>query len=786
MKTRIRIYFACRKISISLILLLFVQGVAFSQANAPLKFGNSYVNLTKKTVGGTVEPGDTLEIRTNIYANTSYGKIYSVRYLDNLPTHTDTISSEFLRLINNEGMTCRQYTLASGDDPGTFIKVPAFPGDYQVRINMGGPAFGILPTAPSGLDFMSVGNKVGASDMKPGTNRPLANGGTLVVTSFRVRVTGNYGDTIVLGAGVIAYQNSSGVDTTCKAIQYKILIAKPATLCASSTGTNFAAESGGTFDHGVGRNRSYGPTFLIPNYTYLPASSTASVIGDGYYAIVNNISPTSSTFPGARRTPNCSVPSAIPNTDPNSCNNREFGGFWFISGDHTGTTTAAGNPPPDSTTDAGYMLLVNADLATSEAYRQTISGLCPNTYYQFSAWIKNVCPNCGIDTNAVATHLPGVLPTLTFVVDGLDRYSSGQMDTVGWQKKGFVLLTGPTQTSITISIRNNAPGGGGNDWAMDDIALATCPPDLLLTPNKPDTLCQGADDTVRFKVASYVDNYTQWMLQQSTDGGVTWALVGNDTAGRAGSGSVVPVYNAVTGQYIDTVTRYFRLNPVNSLIIYRIVVATTVANLTTSGCSFATNTPKIVHAINCNVALPTTLISFRGQVREGLGALQWVSADETADVGYIVERSDDGSNFTPIGFVKGLAGAGQGTTYHFTDPTALAPQSYYRINITGGNFHRYSNQVLLGTSGINFEVRSAVNPFTDHITMDLTTPGDGTVLISLTDMVGRLVRREKAPVSQGLNGLSLYGLGNLSNGTYVLQIQYADKMISKKMVKFSK
>ena len=785
MKTILRHCFACYKINLPLLLFLFSYTVGLAQ-NAPVRFGNSYVNMTKKKAGGTVEPGDTLEIRTTFYVSSSYGKIYSVRYCDNLPTHTDTISSEYLRLITNEGATFRQYTLKGGDDAGTFLKAPPFAGDYQVKINMGGPAFGVLPTKPTGLDSMSIGNKIGASDINPGTNRPTFSSGTLISTSIRVRVTGNYGDTIILGAGQIAFRNSSNVDTALKANQYKILIAKQATNCSSSTGTNFAAESGGTFGHGVGRNRSTGPTFLIPNYTYLPASSTSSVIGDGYYAIVNNISPTSSVFAGARRTPNCNSPASIPNTDPNSCYNREFTGFWFISGDHTGTATAAGNTPPANTTDAGYMLLVNSDLATSEAYRQTISGLCPNTYYQFSAWIKNVCPNCGIDTNSVSTYLPGVLPTLTFVVDSLDRYSSGQLDTVGWQQKGFILLTGPTQTSITISIRNNAPGGGGNDWAMDDIALSTCPPDLLLTPNKPDTLCQGADDTVRFKIASYVDNYTQWLLQQSTDGGSTWVAVPNDTTGKSGSGTSTPVYSAATGQYTDIITRYYRISPVNTKIIYRIIVATTVANLTTSGCSFATNTPKIVYGINCNVVLPTTLISFRGQVREGLGALQWVTGDETADVGYIVERSDDGITFNPIGFVKGNAGAGQGSSYHYTDPNPLSAQSYYRINITGGNTHRYSNLVLLGTAGIGFEIRTLVNPFTDHITMELTTPGDGSVVMSLTDMYGQVVRREKAPVSQGLNALSLYGLGNLTNGTYVLQVQYGDKIISKKMVKLAK
>jgi hypothetical protein len=276
------------------------------------------------------------------------------------------------------------------------------------------------------------------------------------------------------------------------------------------------------------------------------------------------------------------------------------------------------------------------------------------------------------------------------------------------------------------------------------------------------------------------------MLQKSTDNGATWSSVGTDTAGRAASGTSTPVYDPSTGQYSDIITRYFRLNPVDNLIIYRIVVATTVANLTTSSCAYATNTPKIVHAINCMIVLPTTLVSFKGQVREGLSALQWLSANETADVAYIVERSDDGIDFTQIGVVKGLAGAGQGASYHFTDPNPPAAQSLYRLNITAGNAHRYSSQLLLGTEGINFGIRSLVNPFTDHITFDLTCPGDGTILINLTDMLGRVVRHERAPVSQGLNNLSLYGLGNLAGGTYVLQIQYGDKIVSNKMVKLVK
>jgi hypothetical protein len=787
------IRFIRRKGFSTVALLLVLHGMIMAQ-NAPVNFGNSYVNISKKTAGGPVQPGDTLEIRTTFSISGTYngnGQIYKVRYFDNLPTHTSVFASDpFLRLVTNEGVTFRQYTQNPADaDAGAFVPVPAFPGDYQVRINMGGLPFAVNPTAPGGADPMGIANTVGASDMKGNNNFPKFGGSTLVSTAFRVVVTGAIGDTITLGAGKIVYRTTAAglTDTTLNANQYKILISNPKTICSSTTGTNFAAEFGGTFGHGVGRNRSTPPTYLIPNYTYLPNSGTGSVIGDGYYAIVNNISPTSSTFAGARRVPNCNVAPAVPASSPNSCANREFTGYWFISGDHTGTNTAAGNTPPDSLTDAGYMLLVNADLATSEAYRQTITGLCANTYYQFSAWVKNVCPTCGIDTGGNATYLPGVLPNLTFVVDSLDRYSTGQLDTVGWQKRGFVLLTGPNQHSITISLRNNAPGGGGNDWALDDITLANCPPDLLLTPNKPDTLCQGADDTVRFKIASYVDNYTQWRLQQSTDGGTTWTTPGIDTTGKAASGSVIPVFDPASGEYLDTVVRYYRIAASNTQILYRIMVASTLANLDSAGCVFTTMTPKLVRAVNCHIILPTTILAFKGQNKDGFGALQWASENEVAELSYIVERSDDGgTNFTPIGTLDATAPFGQGTSYHFTDPSPLTARTYYRINMGTPNYHQYSGDVLLGNTAIAFTAHSLANPFADHIPLELTAPADGTALITLVDMYGRVIVQKRQAIGQGLNTVTLYGLGGLSAGAYALQIRYGGQLISNKMVKLSK
>lgn len=782
MKTHLPFNFAIGRIVGTLILILFFRDLAQSQATAMIKWGNSYVNLSKKTVGGPVQPGDTLEIRTNFYVNGSYngtGMMYDVRYLDNIPTNTTILPNDSLRLITNEGMTFRHYTYATGDDAGSYVAAPPLPGDFQVRINIGA-----TPTAPSGVDPMGTANINGASTVHGSVSKPLFSAGTIMMTAFRVVVTGTYGDTITLGAGEIRYRQktTSTSDTALNCTQYKILITAPTTLCSSTTSTNFAAEFGGTFGNGIGRNRSTPPTFLIPGYTYLPNSATVPSINDGYYAIVNNTSPVSSTFPNANRQPTCGGATGVL-----ACSNREFGGFWYISGDHTGTTTAAGNPPPDSTTAAGYMLVVNADLAASEAYHQVISGLCPNTYYQFSVWVKNICPNCGIDSNGTAEYTPGVLPNLTLVVDSIDRYSTGSLDTLGWQQRGFVYETGPAETSITISVRNNAPGGGGNDWALDDITLATCPPNLLLTPDRPDTLCYGADDTVRFAISSYVNNFTEWQLNKSTDGGTTWVPAGLDTLNRPDTGTVVPLYNAVTGLYADTVTRYFQVPATNSVTIYQLVVASTVGNLASSSCAYTTTQPKYVYGVNCFIVLPTTLLSFRGQLgNNGLAGLQWTTADEVAGLQFTVQRSDDGVHFSSIGTLPGMAAQGEGATYQFTDPTPVAARSYYRILMTSNSFSQYSALVLLGNSAITFTVRSVQNPFIDQINVETTAPSAGMATITLIDLFGRSIRRVIQPVSQGLNSIRLDGLGSLPEAAYALQIQYGDHLVSQKVIKVDK
>ncbi len=494
-----------------------------------------------------------------------------------------------------------------------------------------------------------------------------------------------------------------------------------------------------------------------------------------------------------------SIPGLHSETD-SATSHRVFS-VWDIIGDHTGAVSPTlGNPATDTVNKTGgYMVVINAAYKTDTAFLDTVPNLCPNTYYEYSAWFRNICSRCGCDSNGhgagVSTpkYIPtdsitkdssGVHPNLTFSVNGYDYYTSGNILYTGtWVKKGFTYLTGPNQTSMIIHIRNNAPGGGGNDWAIDDIGVASCSPNISLTPAKPDTICMGGDDTVRFKVTSFFDNYADWRLEKSVDNGVTWTSPGLDTLGKAPNDSTAPTLNPSTGQYEYLVTRYYRLGTADTLIKYRITVASTTTNLGNSSCSFITSAPKIIRAVNCMILLPTNIIGFAGKLKDGLANLQWTSSNETGKIEYVIERSDDQYHFTPVGTVNGRAVEGAGAGYSFIDPQPVTSQSFYRIKIVSDASYKYSNVLMLSESAIDLTVRSVVNPFTDRVSLDMTVPEDGLAGFSVLDMYGKLVKYEKQQVNKGLNSVNLMGLSGLSAGIYTLQVQYADKIISKRIVK---
>ena len=189
-----------------------------------------------------------------------------------------------------------------------------------------------------------------------------------------------------------------------------------------------------------------------------------------------------------------------------------FGSTW-----HTLTQDHTGNPN-------GYFMLINASVAPSAFYVDTVRGLCPNTTYEFAAWILNVIlpTACNGNTNQ---------PNITFSIEQTDgtvlqSTPTGNIPPTSspmWIRKPTFFTTGAGVTDIVLRMVNNAPGGCGNDLALDDITFRACgpliTPSIVGTTNNIATVCEGIAQNINLSAtvsAGYNMPAYQW--QQSFNG----------------------------------------------------------------------------------------------------------------------------------------------------------------------------------------------------------------------------------------------------------------------------
>jgi len=747
------IRFNTKGVLLILAVCFFTLSVAAQTAVADV--GKSFANITKLATGGTFNPNDVIEVRvTFAVRNVSPSQITAVQVFDTVPAKTTYVPGS-IRITTNESITYQgPFTDAIDADQGSAV-------GGNILINLGSGATGV------------AGGTIKNND-KPS----FFGSSCIMVACYRIQINGSasYGDTIKIG-GKVVYK-ISGVTTTRNFAQYQMILSQlNNTPCSNGKAISSASDSAGTFATGATQNRGGSLAFAT---TYTKQNISTGGPQDYNFSIVNNSSADGST------NPNSTMPEG-------TANHRVFG-YWDIAGDHTGAANSAiGNPPAAPGTRKGYMVVINASYNTDTAYRETLSNLCPNTYYEFSGWFRNLCPRCSCDSigrgSGSSGYIPGpgndssgVKPNINFEIDGLAYYTSGDMKydrVTPWKKFGFTFLTKPTQTTASFLIRNNSPGGGGNDWAVDDINISHCGPTMKMNYNPLVLGCSAApfvvklSDTIRYL---FSNSYIFWKWQKSNVGGTIWSdLTG---AGTSGTGTA----SLVGGQY-QYVTNLppFLATPADSGTYYRVVVATSAPNLTGS-CAYNDGSSTLIKVINCGVVLATDFEQFKAQLVSDKAYLTWSSSAEKNIANYEIEKSTDGVNFNPISSVNG-----KNITeafYNFTDPEIIAGDTYYRIKmIDKDGTYKYSSIAKL-TKKLAFEVKSIINPFKNSISAQVIITENGVLNVSVYNEKGQLVKRLQVEVNKGIDNIVMDNIDG-PNGIYFISFDFKNETIKRKLVKMN-
>ena len=206
-----------------------------------------------------------------------------------------------------------------------------------------------------------------------------------------------------------------------------------------------------------------------------------------------------------------------------------FQNSWYsLTSDHTGDAN-------------GYFMLINASLAPSAFYVDTVKDLCSNTTYEFAAWVINVMRPSACMGN-------GIEPNLTFTIEKTDgtilqTYNTKNIPAQSsplWQQFGFFFSTPVGVSNIVLRIVNNSQGGCGNDLALDDITFRPCGPQvtssIVGSTNNTEHICVGTAKTVMFN-GSLPPAFAYYSLQwQSSPHNGIWTDI-------AGATSMVLVQN---------------------------------------------------------------------------------------------------------------------------------------------------------------------------------------------------------------------------------------------------
>jgi len=198
---------------------------------------------------------------------------------------------------------------------------------------------------------------------------------------------------------------------------------------------------------------------------------------------------------------------------------------------------------------------------------------------------------------------------------------------------------------------------------------------------------------------------------------------------------------------------------------------TAVGNAATTG----TITSNVISTFNMftfgskSYVLPLTLVSFNASKKDNYVSIDWKTEKEINISHFIVERSDDGHSFYPVGRANGR-NSGNTESYQTTDNKTIQAIAYYRLRTLDFDGKESLSRIVTIVSGQgNNKLLLVGNPVRNKITLLATGTLTGEFNYQITQVNGQVVQSGKLSIlNGGYYDISLNN--NLNPGTYSLKV----------------
>ena len=203
-----------------------------------------------------------------------------------------------------------------------------------------------------------------------------------------------------------------------------------------------------------------------------------------------------------------------------------------------------------------------------------------------------------------------------------------------------------------------------------------------------------------------------------------------------------------------------------------------------SGCYCVTGGPALKDVyLNGSWLLPFDIISFNATKYDNAIKLNWETDREQNTSHFIVEKSNDGANFS---FMQKVDAAVNSTTikkYSLVDDKPLYGTNFYRLKMIDASGRlTYSDIVAVKFNSSSKEITVFPNPAQKELQVQIPATISGEAVLQVQDISGRILKEQTIQLNNSLFSTSI-NTTDLSKGIYLLVLRHGDEKETKKFIK---